>query len=176
MKINKLIIAVAIVMSPFVTFAQSQFDKFEDIDGVTSVIVNQKAFELMGKIGVDSDEEYLDLIKNISTLKVFATEKPDVAKQMEAEANSFLKKANLEELMRVKDGDSNVKIYIKEGKNSDYVQELFMFVKDEGERTGDNQTVIISLTGNIDLKQISKLTEKMDLPGGEHLDKANNKN
>ncbi|NOQ92792.1 MAG: DUF4252 domain-containing protein [Flavobacteriaceae bacterium] len=172
MKINKLIIAVALIVGSFTTYAQSQFDKFEDIEGVTSVIVNQKAFELMGKIGADSDEEYLNLIKNIKTLKVFATESATVGKQMEAEAKIFLQKANLEELMRVKDGDSNVKIYVKEGKSSDYVEELFMFVTDGGEHTGGNQTVIISLTGNIDLKQISKLTEKMDLPGGEHLNKA----
>jgi len=172
MKISKLIIAGALIISSLTSYAQSQFDKFEDIEGVTSVIVNQKAFELMGKIGADSDEEYLDLIKNIKTLKVFATENTVVAKQMEAEAKSFLQKANLEELMRVKDGDSNVKIYVKEGKNADYVEELFMFVKDGGKHTGENQSVIISLTGNIDLKQISKLTEKMDLPGGEHLNKA----
>lgn len=172
MKINKLIIAVALIVGSFTTYAQSQFDKFEDIEGVTSVIVNQKAFELMGKIGADSDEEYLNLIKNIKTLKVFATESATVGKQMAAEVKIFLQKANLEELMRVKDGDSNVKIYIKEGKNSDYVEELFMFVTDGGKHTGENQTVIISLTGNIDLKQISKLTEKMNLPGGEHLNKA----
>jgi len=172
MKINKLIIAVALIVGSFTAYAQSQFDKFEDIEGVTSVIVNQKAFELMGKIGADSDEEYLNLIKNIKTLKVFATESDTVGKQMAAEAIIFLQKANLEELMRVKDGDSNVKIYVKEGKSSDYVEELFMFVTDGGEHTGGNQTVIISLTGNIDLKQISKLTEKMDLPGGEHLNKA----
>lgn len=172
MKINKLIIAVALIISSFSAFAQSQFDKFEDIEGVTSVIVNQKAFELMGKIGADSDEEYLNLIKNIQTLKVFVTENAAVGKQMEAEVKLFLQKANLEELMRVKDGNSNVRIYVKEGKNADYVKELFMFVKDDGKHIGESQTVIISLTGNIDLKQISKLTEKMDLPGGEHLNKA----
>ena len=172
MKISKLIIIVVLIIGSFTTYAQSQFDKFEDIEGVTSVIVNQKAFELMGKIGADSDEEYLNLIKNIKTLKVFATESTAVGKQMAAEVKIFLQKANLEELMRVKDGGSNVKIYIKEGKNSDYVEELFMFVTDGGEHTGENQTVIISLTGNIDLKQISKLTEKMNLPGGEHLSKV----
>ena len=173
MKIKKLIIAVALITTPFFINAQSQFDKFEDIDGVTSVIVNQKAFSMMSKIGAESDDEYLNLIKNINTLKVFATEDASVAKQMEVEVKNYLDKANLEELMRVKDGNSNVKIYIKEGENEDYVKELFMFVKDGGDKTGHDQTVIIYLTGNIDLKQISKLTEKMNLPGGEHLKKAN---
>jgi len=170
MKFSKLIIVAAIVMSPIVTMAQSQFDKFEDIDGVTSVIVNQKAFSLMSKIGAESDGEYLDMIKNITSLKVFATESAEVAKQMEAEVNKYLKSSKLEELMRVKDGGNNVAIYIKEGKSEDYVKELFMFVK-ESESTS-NESVIISLTGEIDLRQIAKLTDKMNLPGGEHLEKA----
>ena len=42
MKINRIILAAVLVMSVWMTKAQSQFDKFEDIEGVTSVIVNQK--------------------------------------------------------------------------------------------------------------------------------------
>ncbi len=171
MKINRILLAVVLVASVWMARAQSQFDKFEDIEGVTSVIVNQKAFALMSKIGSESeDKEYIDLIKNIQSLKVFATESADVGRQMEAEVKKYLSGSKLEELMRVKDGDSNVTIYVKEGKTEDYVEELFMFVKDS-ENTS-KESVIISLTGNIDLNQISKLTEKMDLPGGEHLKKA----
>ncbi len=171
MKFNKLIIVIAIAISPFVAKAQSQFDKFEDMEGVTSVIVSQKAFSLMSKIGAESDEEYLNLIKNITSLKVFATESAAVAKQMESDVNKYLKTSDLEELMRVKDDGKNVAIYVKEGKSDDYVKELFMFVKDSENES--NQSVIIYLTGDIDLKQIAKLTEKMNLPGGEHLEKAN---
>ncbi len=172
MKIRKLILVVVFVIAPLITFAQSQFDKFEDIDGVTSVIVNQKAFALMSKIGAESDDEYLDLIKNIETLKVFATEDIAVAKKMEVEVKKYLSSAKLEELMRVKDGGDHVTIYIKEGKSEDYVSELFMYVK-EGNNDEIGETVIISLTGNIDLNQVSKLTSKMNIPGGEHLEKAN---
>ena len=173
MKINKIILAAFLVMSAWVTNAQSQFDKFEDIEGVTSVIVTQKAFSLMSKIGSESDDEYLNMIKNIESLRVFATESLEVAVQMEAAVKSYLKTANLEELMRVKDGDSNVMIYVKEGKSEDFVKELFMFVKDSDKTS--KESVIISLTGEIDLNQVAKLTQKMDLPGGEHLEKANNK-
>lgn len=173
MKINRIFLTIALVMSVWISNAQSQFDKFEEIEGVTSVIVNQKAFSLMSKIGSESDDEYLGLIKNIESLKVFATESVEVAKQMEAAVMSYLKNANLEELMRVKDGDSNVTIYVKEGKSEDFVKELFMFVKDS--ENSSKESVIISLTGDIDLNQIAKLTEKMDLPGGEHLEKANKK-
>ncbi|MCA0931838.1 DUF4252 domain-containing protein [Lutimonas saemankumensis] len=170
MKINKVILVAVMVMSGWIASAQSQFDKFEDIEGVTSVVVTQKAFSLMSKIGQDSDEEYMDLIKNINSLKVYATESSEVAKQMESAAKSYLKSANLEELMRVKDEGSNVTIYVKEGKSEDFVKELFMFVKDSDSTS--KESVIISLTGDIDLNQIAKLTDKMDLPGGEHLEKA----
>lgn len=173
MKINKIILTVVLVMSAWLANAQSQFDKFEDIEGVTSVIVTQKAFSLMSKIGSESDDEYLNLIKNIESLKVYATESQEVANQMEAAAKSYLKTANLEELMRVKDEGSNVAIYVKEGKSADYVKELFMFVKDSDKTS--KESVIISLTGEIDLNQIAKLTAKMDLPGGEHLEKASKK-
>lgn len=170
MKINKIILVAVMVMSGWIANAQSQFDKFEDIEGVTSVVVTQKAFSLMSKIGQDSDDEYMDLIKNINSLKVYATESMEVAKQMESAAMNYLKSANLEELMRVKDDGSNVTIYVKEGKSEDFVKELFMFVKDSDSTS--KESVIISLTGDIDLNQIAKLTEKMDLPGGEHLEKA----
>jgi len=173
MKINKIFLAAVLVMSAWVGNAQSQFDKFEDIEGVTSVVVTQKAFSLMSKIGSESDDEYLNMIKNIESLRVFATESLEVAVQMEAAVKSYLKSANLEELMTVKDGDSNVAIYVKEGKSEDFVKELFMFVKDS-EKTS-KESVIISLTGEIDLNQVAKLTQKMDLPGGEHLEKANKK-
>ena len=173
MKINKLIIAVVLVIAPVFSYAQSQFDKFEDIEGVTSVIVSQKAFSLMSTIGAESDDEYINLIKNINSLRVFATESSAVAAQMKAEAEKYLDKANLEELMRINDEGSNVKIYIKEGSSEDYVKELFMFVSETNINKNDaSETVIISLLGNIDLKQIAKLTEKMNLPGGEHLEKA----
>lgn len=167
MKINKIIIVLALAIVPFVTNAQSQFDKFEDMEGVSSVIVSQKAFDLMKTIGAESDDEYLELINNLKSLKVFATESASVATKMASEVSSYLKTAKLEELMRANDDGNNVKIYIKEGSSANYVKELFMFVK-----SNDEQTVIVSLTGNIDLKQISKLTDKMNIPGGEHLNKA----
>jgi len=173
MRTNKLIIAIVLVIAPVFSFAQSQFDKFEDIEGVTSVIITQKAFSLMSTIGAESDDEYMNLIKNITSLRVFATENSKVAIQMKTEAEKYLNKANLEELMRIKEDGSNVKIYIKEGSSENYVKELFMLVSETNmNENDDTETVIISLLGNIDLKQISKLTQKMNLPGGEHLEKA----
>lgn len=75
--------------------------------------------------------------------------------------------------MRVKDEGTNVKFYSKEGKNENYVSELLMNL--DGIVDGKPTTVIMSITGNIDLKRISKLTQDLKVPGSEllkDLDKA----
>ena len=38
-----------------------------------------------------------------------------------------------------------------------------------GDVDGKKMTVIMSITGNIDLKQISKLTQELNVPGSEEL-------
>ena len=79
--------------------------------------------------------------------------------------------------MEVKDGGTNVKFYVKEGKDSDHVNELLIFVNGvdkamNGEGVEINgETRVVSLTGDIDLNEISKLTDKMNIPGGNHLEK-----
>ena len=172
---KKLVVLIAVVMLPLVTSAQDFFDSLEDNESVTSLVVNKNMFKLMSKIDVSTDDpeakEYLNLIKNIDNLKVFATEKGAASDKMQRMMTQYLKKANLQELMRVKDEGTNVKFYMKEGSTPEKVSELLMFVKGTSinMKGGKIETVLLSLTGDIDLKQVSKLTEKMDIPGGKHL-------
>ena len=39
----------------------------------------------------------------------------------------------------------------------------------DGEMDGKEGTVVMSITGNIDLKQISKLTKELNVPGSDEL-------
>ncbi|MEM1003287.1 MAG: DUF4252 domain-containing protein [Bacteroidota bacterium] len=187
---KKAIIAFALMMAPVVTFAQSIFDKFEDHPDVASVIVNQKMFSMLSRIDVDmddpEDQKMMDMAKKITGLKVFTTDNPDVSADMNATVNKYLKSSDLEELMRIKDGDQTVKFYVKEGKDENHVKELLMFVNGLKEMTkgqditinGEKrefESVLLTITGDIDLRQISKLTNSMDLPGGDQLKKAEKK-
>jgi len=72
--------------------------------------------------------------------------------------------------MRVKDKDANVKIYIKQGKDENHVSELLMFVSDM-QNKGNQEAVILSLTGEIDLNKISKITEGYIPNSGKQLKK-----
>ena len=153
-------------------FAQSAFDKFDGQDDVTSIIVNKKMFDLMSKVKVDaSDKEtqqYLNLIKKLDNLKVFTTKSTRVEGEMKAAADKYIKSAALEELMRVNENGRNMKILVKSGTSGSQIKELLMFI--EGATNTD--TVLMSLTGDFDLNEISILTDKMKIPGGEELKKA----
>lgn len=153
-------------------FGQAIFDKFDGQEGVTSIIVNKKMFELMSKVKMDaSDKEtqqYLSLIKKLDDLKVFTTKSARLEGEMKAVAEKYIKTANLEELMRVNDQGRSIKILVKSGANDSQIRELFMFI--EGAKNED--TVLMSLKGNFDLDEISVLTNKMKIPGGEDLKRA----
>ncbi len=187
---KKLILIIAVVFTSMTSFSQSVFDKFEDNEEVASVILNQKMFKMLATMGVDIDDpemkEYVDMAKSITGFKVFTTGDEKVSAEMKATVTKYLKSSDLEELMRIKDGDQTVKFYVKEGKDENHVKELLMYISGLKEMTkgqdikinGKNrefETVIMTLTGDIDLRQISKITNQMDIPGGDQLKKAGEK-
>lgn len=179
---KKTLIVFALALLPFTGFSQSLFDKYEDLDNVTSVIINKSMFNLLSKIEVEVDDpeakDFMDIAQSVNSLKVFTTEDKAVGADMMASVNKYLKSASLEELMRIKDKDANVKFYIKSGKDDDHVSELLMFVTgmknvDVDVNGRKFETVLLSLTGDIDLNKINSLTKKMNLP--EELNKAGKK-
>jgi hypothetical protein len=180
--IMKLKLAILLLLFSFVSFAQNgMFEKYEDLDEVSTVVVTKHAFKLMGKVASDSPEaqSYKDMVNNLDYLAVYTTEDEKIATQMVSDIKKYLKNTKLSELMRIKDKDANVKIYVKEGKDEDHVSELFMFItsfKNNLNMSGHKpEVVIVSLSGNIDLNKIGELTEKMNIPGGEQLKKASKK-
>lgn len=167
---KKTVLLFAMIFLPFLSFSQSIFDKFEGHDEVVAIVVNKKMFEMMGNVKTNDKEsqQLLRLTKGLNNLKVFTTSDSKWSNEMKATVDSYLKKNTMEELMRVSDGSrSNVKIYIKPGNSSTEVKELLMFISGK-----DQETVLLSLTGTFDLNDLSALTEKMSLPGGEELKKA----
>ena len=161
---KKIIFIIALAFLPFTNYAQvSIFDKFEDMEDVTSVIVNKEAFKMMSKFKGNSPESkaYGEMVQNLESLKVFTTESTAIASQMEDVVSKYLKTSKLVELMRIKDKDANVKIYIRPGKDDSHVSVNDMTNK------ADKQAVVLSLTGEIDLNKISEITEA-HIPSSKH--------
>src|SRR5690606_40925125 len=127
---KRYLLITVIACLPLAGFSQSLFDKFEDMDEVSSVVVNKSMFNLLAKMDVEvSDPEakdFLDIVTKLKSLKVFTTENAKIASQMQTSVSSYLQSSNMEELMRVKDKEANVKFYIKQGRDEDHVSELLM--------------------------------------------------
>lgn len=174
---KKIILSIVFIAFTSLGFSQSVFDKYEDKDDVTTVIVNKKMFELMSKVKVDvkdkEAQQYMNLLKKLENLKVFMTGNVKLAQDMKGTVTSYLKSNPLEELMRVSDDGKKVNIYVKSGATANSVKELLMFIESPGDK--DKQAIVLSLKGDFDLDEISALTEKMSLPGGNELKKASKK-
>ena len=185
MKNRLIVLVMAVMLMPIIGMAQQDiFEKYNDNNDVTYVSIKPKMFQMIAKMGINVDDaeaqSYMDMVKSITSFKTIVTDNKaisaDIAKWVTSRSSAF------EELMEVKDDGTDVKFYVKEGKDSDHVKELLIFVngvdkamKGQGvEINGETrkiETVVVSLTGDIDLNEISKLTDKMNIPGGNHLGK-----
>ncbi|MDT7830285.1 DUF4252 domain-containing protein [Pricia sp. S334] len=163
-----------LALLPFIALSQSVFDKYDDMDHVGSVTINQNMIRLAGNIAAfdESDQDaqdFADIAQGLNGIKVFITQDPGISEDMGATVKAYLKSSTLEELMRVKDKDATVKFYVKQGKDEDHVSELLLFVSDIdnpkiGIKNRKFESVLVSMTGDIDLNKIGALTNKLNLP------------
>lgn len=182
---KKSLLILAIILMPTAIFSQDIFEKYEDNNDVTFVSMQPKLFQMLAKMSISTDDpeakNFFELVNSITSFKVITTDNSTITKELDSWVGKKLSSTDYQELMKVRDGDSNVRFYIKEGKDANHVKELLMFVtglKDRKELEGVDvngkkiETVLLSLTGDIDLTKIGSLTEKMNLPGGSQLGKA----
>jgi peroxiredoxin len=170
---KKIIITLVFSIVSYIAAAQAVFDKFDKQEGVATLIVNKKMFQMMASVQIDINDketqQYLALIKKLDNLKVYTTSNPKILADMKVSVDKYLKSAGLEELMRVSDNDNNLKIWVKSGSADSQIRELLMFREEPNK---DNQTILMSLTGNFDLNELGVLTDKMKIPGGSEIRKA----
>ena len=163
-----LILITTLLLSGF-TYAQD-FDRYENKQGITSVIINKNMFKLMTKLDLDSKDkeiqEYVELIQNLKEIKIFKTNNTEMGKELNKDAESYAKSNKLEELMRMRDGDKKISFLYKPGKTDDQISQLFMHINGMED---DNETIVIIINGLIDLKQVSRLANDLNVPGADSL-------
>ena len=104
----------------------------------------------------------MDAISKLKGLKILAKENIDNGKELYAEAFKMIPKNEFDELMSIRDQDKDMKFLIKE-KNGK-VSELLMIMG------GNREFFILTLFGEIDLKQVAKISKAMDIDGLEGLE------
>ena len=184
---KKIIFTLLVGLMGYVGMAQSIFDRYANSSDVSYFSISPKMFQMLGQMSINVDdpeaEEFLKMVKSINNFKVLISTESNVSDEMKIWIDSHIKKENLEILMTFNDEDAkNIAFYVKEGSSENKVAQLLMYSKDMNGKAGDKnnmqiggrtlEAVLLLLEGDIDLNQISKLTEKMDLPGGDQLRKA----
>jgi hypothetical protein len=163
---KQVIIAITILFSAIYANAQALFDKYENQDGVTSIIVTKKMFDLMSNVKMDaSDKEaqkYLALIKKLDNLKVYMTLSPKTTADMRINVEKFSVQNNLTEIMRTQQDGKNVKIYAKSNQDNSQIKEMLLFIEHDNSKT--EKTVLMHLTGDFNLNEIAILTNRLHIP------------
>ena len=179
---KKLLSTLLLAMFVFNVHAQSFFDEYENRDDVSFFSISPKMFQMLGKMSINVEDpeasEFLKMVMSINNFKVLISGSDQVSTDMLQWVDKQVVANNLETLITIKDPEADVVFYVKEGKSADRVEKLLMYSKDRSKidpsknlSVGgrDIESVLMLLEGDIDLNQISKLTEKMDLPGGRQL-------
>ena len=172
----KKIALILLLLLPFLANAQqsqlnSFFEKYSGKDGYTSVYISSYMFELFKKISNKSEEkEFNDIITRLKSIKILTVDSVTNINskiKFQKELLSILPKNIYKELMIVKDGSETVSFLFRN--EGDKISEFVMTVE------GSGSPVLIFLEGDIDLKQLSKLSKTMNIKGFEHLDKVDEK-
>jgi len=170
---KKFIAVVGLVIIVNGAFAQDAiskfFSKYQADETFSQVTVSSKMFGLFTNMEADTpeDKEVLEAISKLKGLRILAKQDARNARTLYKEAFALIPTKEYEELMSVRDKDKDMKFMIKESGGK--ISELLMVMG------GNEEFMVMSLYGEIDLKQISRIGKKMNVSGLEHLDKMNKK-
>jgi hypothetical protein len=140
------------------------FAKYGTDESFTTATISSKMFSLITNMDVQTkeDQEIVDAISKLKGLKVLGKENTSDARALYKEAYGLVSSSNYEELMAVRDEAHDMKFFIRESGGK--INELLMVMG------GKDDFMLLSLFGEIDLKQISRIGRKMNVDGLKELE------
>ncbi|MGC6422958.1 MAG: DUF4252 domain-containing protein [Flavobacteriaceae bacterium] len=163
------------------TQAQPFFDAYKNQEGVQYLSINPMMFRLLGQMNLQTDDPesaaYLSMIQSIRSFKVLVTTKTMITNSLEEVIAKWVHQESLQLLLQLEEKEQLLRFFAETGEAEQKVKRLLMFSKGkqleeaisiEGKKL---QSVVLLLEGDIDLEVVGKLTDTMDIPGGEQLKK-----
>jgi hypothetical protein len=140
------------------------FDKYSDKEGYTSVYISGKMFSMLAQLsGNDGSKE--NVAPKIKSIRILTEDSTVVNKaNFYNELSKKLDFSVYEELMVVKESKEITKFLVRQTGNT--ISELLMITG------GTNGNTLISLRGDIDLKQLSQISKATGIEELEKLDQA----
>ena len=167
----KRILFFLIIALPVTGFAQESqiddfFEKYSGKEGYTTIIFTKEMFELYSNSGNSTQDKDSDNVPGeITSMKMLTVNSETKrSESFNKELQSILPQNKYKKLMEIKEADSNITFLIRQEGNR--IKEFIMTI--EG-----TSPLLIYIKGDMDLDQLSKLSDSMDIEGFDKLDKIN---
>ena len=154
--IRTLIIAIMATLCSVCSYGQqSFFDKYADMDGVTSVYISKSMLNLFPKGQTSVNGINIgDIASRLDNIQILSTDEQPIVDKLRKETSDINTRNGYEELMRVREDGEKTTIYFKDGKKDK--KEFVLLVDEKDEFT------IISIVGDLTLQEIQGIINKTE--------------
>ena len=151
----KRIYILALLTTVFSLFAQAQqsfFDKYAEMEGVTSVYISKSMLSLLPDVDSTINGIHLgNIASRLDNIQILSSDESAIISKLRKETTDINTKNGYEELMRVQEDGEKTTIYFKAKKGKK--KEFILLVDEKDEFT------IISIVGDLTLKEIQGMIQ-----------------
>ena len=146
--IRTLIIAIMATLCSVCSYGQqSFFDKYAEMDGVTSVYITKSMLSLFPKGQTNVNGVNIgNIASRLDNIQILSTDEQPIVDKLRKETSHINTRYGYEELMRVREDGEKTTIYFKDSKKD---KKEFVLLQD-----AKNEFTIISIVGDLTLQEI----------------------
>ena len=146
--IRTLIIAIMATLCSVCSYGQqSFFDKYAEMDGVTSVYITKSMLSLFPKGQTNVNGVNIgNIASRLDNIQILSTDEQPIVDKLRKETSHINTRNGYEELMRVREDGEKTTIYFKDGKKD---KKEFVLLQDS-----KDEFTIISIVGDLTLQEI----------------------
>ena len=134
---------------------QSFFDKYAEMEGVTSVYITKSMLSLFPKGQTSVNGVNIgNITSRLDNIQILSADEQPIIDKLRKETSGINTRNGYEELMRVREDGEKITIYFKDGKKDKKEFVLLMDQKDE--------FTIISIVGDLTLQEIQGIIHAED--------------
>ena len=154
--IRTFIITLLITLSSVCSYGQqSFFDKYAEMDGVTSVYITKSILSLFPKGQASVNGVNIgNIASRLDNIQILSADEQPIIDKLRKETSGINSRNGYEELMRVREDGEKTTIYFKDGKKDK--KEFVLLVDEKDEFT------IISIVGDLSLQEIQGIIHAED--------------
>ena len=134
---------------------QSFFDKYAEMEGVTSVYITKSMLSLFPKGQTSVNGVNIgNIASRLDNIQILSADEQPIIDKLRKESSSINTRNGYEELMRVREDGEKTTIYFKDGKKD---KKEFVLLLDE-----KDEFTIISIVGDLTLQEIQGIINAED--------------